>query len=107
MDRDKRWDRIKFAYDTLVKGEGEPVARDALVVAEVALAVVLLTGAGLLVRSFQQIRSIDLGFSPESTLTISGDLPRRSYADAEPVVAMHLRVLDGLGEIPGVDAAGE
>ncbi len=81
-------------------------ARDALVVAEVALAVVLLTGAGLLVRSFQQIRSIDLGFSPESTLTISVDLPRRSYADAEAAVAMHLRVLDGLGEIPGVAAAG-
>ncbi len=81
-------------------------ARDALVVAEVALAVVLLTGAGLLVRSFQQVRAIDLGFRPESTLTFYVDLPRRTYADAEPAVAMHLRVLDGLGEIPGVEAAG-
>ncbi len=82
------------------------LARGALVVAEVGLAVVLLTGAGLLLRSFQQIRAIDLGFRPENTLTFSVDLPEYSYRDPETMGALHQRVLDGLGRIPGVEAAG-
>ena len=81
-------------------------ARGALVVAEVGLAVVLLAGAGLLLRSFQQIRAIDLGFRAENTLTFYVDLPDYSYAGPGPRAAMHRRVLDGLREIPGVEAAG-
>ena len=81
-------------------------ARGALVVAEVGLAVVLLMGAGLLLRSFQQIRAIDLGFRPENTLTFSVDLPEYSYRDPETMGALHQRVLDGLRLIPGVEAAG-
>ena len=81
-------------------------ARGALVVAEVGLAVVLLTGAGLLLRSFQQIRAIDLGFQPENTLTFYIDLPEDSYAGLESAAALHGRVLDGLARIPGVEEAG-
>ena len=81
-------------------------ARGALVVAEVGLAVVLLTGAGLLLRSFQQIRAIDLGFQPENTLTFYVDLPEDSYAGLESAAALHGRVLDGLARIPGVEEAG-
>ncbi len=82
------------------------IARSALVVAEIGLAVVLLTGAGLLLRSFQQIRAIDLGFEPDNTLTFFVDLPEYTYADVEPIHALHRKVLDGLKGIPDVEAAG-
>ena len=82
------------------------IARGTLVVAEVGLAVVLLTGAGLLVRSFQQVRAIELGFEPEGTLAFYVDLPRDRYTEVEPIMAVYGRVLDGLGETPGVEASG-
>ncbi len=97
--------------DTIAKGSRtlsrrRGLARGALVVSEVGLAVVLLTCAGLLLRSFQQIRAIDLGFRPENTLTFYVDLPEYSYASLESVAALHRRVLDGLELIPGVEATG-
>jgi putative ABC transport system permease protein len=76
------------------------------VVAELALAVVLLTGAGLLLRSFQEIRSIDVGFDPEGALTFYVDLPADAYGSAEAAIALHERVLEGLAGISGVEAAG-
>ena len=82
------------------------LARRALVAAEVGLAVVLLAGAGLLLRSFQQIRAIDLGFDPENTLTFDIDLPGYAYANLEPAAALHVRVTEGLGRIPAVEAVG-
>ena len=95
--------------DTIVEGartysRRRGLARGALVVAEMGLAVVLLIGAGLLLRSFQQIRAIDLGFQPDNTLTFYVDLPEDSYAEVESTMALHRRVLDGLGRIPGVEA---
>ena len=97
-------DTIAEGSRTLTRRRG--LARGALVVSEVGLAVVLLTGAGLLLRSFQQIRAIDLGFRPENTLTFYVDLPEYSYASLESVAALHRRVLDGLELIPGVEATG-
>ena len=97
-------DTIAEGSRTLSRRRG--LARGALVVSEVGLAVVLLTGAGLLLRSFQQIRAIDLGFRPENTLTFYVDLPEYSYASLESVAALHRRVLDGLELIPGVEATG-
>jgi putative ABC transport system permease protein len=97
--------------DTLSQGSrthsgGGGPARGALVVAELALAVVLLTGAGLLLRSFQEIRSIDVGFDPEGALTFYVDLPADAYGSAEAAIALHERVLEGLAGISGVEAAG-
>ncbi len=82
------------------------LARGALVVSEIALAVVLLTGAGLLVRSFQQIRRIDVGFDPNHALSISVDLPENPYDGVESALAFHRHVLDGLASIPGVEESG-
>jgi predicted permease len=85
---------------------GGGAARSVLVVAEVSLAVVLLAGAGLLVRSFQELRSIDLGFDPSRTVTFEIDLPGESYETFESMLALHLETLQRLRAIPGVRAAG-
>jgi putative ABC transport system permease protein len=80
--------------------------RGALVVVQIALALVLLTGAGLLVRSFQRIRAVHLGFRPQNVLTLGVQLPGVRYKDAASMQELHRRVVDGLARIPGVEAAG-
>ena len=80
--------------------------RNALVVGEVGVAVVLLFGAGLLIRSFRELRAIDLGFVPTGTLSMQVDLPESRYAEVAPIRALHQRVLEGLRSIPGVRIAG-
>ena len=54
--------------------------RSALVVAELAVALVLLTASGLLLRSFEKMRSVDLGFRTDHTLTAAYNLPRQQYS---------------------------
>src|SRR6185503_7444831 len=56
-------------------------ARRALVVTEVALAVIMLSGAGLLIRSLAKLQAIELGFNPARTLTMQLTLPARRYTD--------------------------
>ena len=85
--------RATVAEGTRTHTPRRGLARSALVVAEVGLAVVLLMGAGLLLRSFQQIRAIDLGFQPDNTLTFYIDLPAYTYVDVESMKALHRRVL--------------
>jgi predicted permease len=80
--------------------------RSVLVVGEIALSLVLLTGAGLLLKSFERLRSVDLGFSGANTLAITVDLPETSYRDATAMRAFYDRVLARLGALPGVVSAG-
>jgi putative ABC transport system permease protein len=81
-------------------------ARRALVVAEVALAAVLLIGAGLLIRSFRALQGVDLGFRPEGILTLRLDLPSTRY-EAIPDQEVFLARLDeSLAAAPGVASAG-
>ena len=80
--------------------------RSALVIAEVALALVLLTGAGLLLRSLHQILSVDPGFHPQNVLTATVDLPDSTYSTAAQMRAFHQNVLARLTELPGLEAAG-
>ena len=61
---------------------GHQRIRSLLVVGEIALALVLLTGAGLLLRSFDRMRSVDLGFDPRNTLAVTVDLPSTRYRNA-------------------------
>jgi putative ABC transport system permease protein len=75
--------------------------RGALVMAEIALALVLLTGAGLLVRSFLQIRSVDPGFRPANILAATVDLPDSRYRTAAQMRALDDRVLAALSILPG------
>jgi predicted permease len=77
-----------------------------LVVAQTSLALVLLVGSGLLVRSFQQILSADLGFESEGRLTFGLYLPDARYPEAVDVVGFHDRLRAGLAAIPGVRGVG-
>jgi len=80
--------------------------RSALMVSEVALALVLLSGAGLLMRSFYRLESVDPGFDPHGILTFRTNLPGAKYHSAELVAAFYRRALDQIRALPGVSAAG-
>ena len=77
-----------------------------LVVVELALAVVLLLGAGLLVRSFNKLMAVDLGFDRENVLTFRVGLPRSNYPKPEQTAAFYKDLLQRLNTLPGVQSAG-
>lgn len=78
-----------------------------LVAAEVAMAVVLLSGSALLLRSFALVLRTDLGFSPEQVTATSVDLPQSTYDRSTGTIpAFHARAIAQLGTLPGVTAAG-
>jgi putative ABC transport system permease protein len=80
--------------------------RAALMVAEVALALVLLTGAGLLARSFARLLAEKPGFDVDPVLTVFVSLPRYAYPDARAQAAFERRAVARLQALPGVVAAG-
>jgi predicted permease len=81
-------------------------ARNFLVVTQVALALVLLVGSGLMVRSFQQLRAIDPGFNAEGVLTFRLAPPPPKYAGPEPLAQFYDELFDRLEELPRVTSAG-
>jgi putative ABC transport system permease protein len=80
--------------------------RDALVVAEVALALILLVSAGLLLQTLKNLHSIDAGFRPENILTLTTRLPSTKYSDPVRRVAYFDAVLSRVRALPGVESAG-
>jgi predicted permease len=80
--------------------------RGALVVLEVALALLLLTGSGLLLKSFAKLRTVELGFNPDRLLTMSLRLPGSRYEDPAQRVNYFQQTLASLQRLPGVQAAG-
>jgi putative ABC transport system permease protein len=80
--------------------------RGALVVLEVALALLLLTGSGLLLKSFAKLRTVELGFNPDRLLTMSLRLPNSRYKDPAQRVNYFQQTLANLQQLPGVQAAG-
>ncbi|HEY6402146.1 MAG TPA: ABC transporter permease, partial [Blastocatellia bacterium] len=81
--------------------------RNALVVFEVALSLVLLSGAGLLMRSFVKLQQMDLGFNPENILFARLPFPRGQYATAAEKQRFYEQLLPRLRALPGVVAATE
>lgn len=82
-------------------------ARNTLVVAQVALALVLLVGAGLMIRSFQALRRVNPGFDrPEHVLTFSLSIPRADIEDPEQVARGHEQIMRTVAAIPGVESVG-
>jgi putative ABC transport system permease protein len=80
--------------------------RSALVVVEVSLAMILLVGAGLLLRSFQRVLETDPGFQPEHVLTASLSLPGFQYKSDAQVRSFYQRLMERLRQLPGVQTAG-
>ena len=87
-------------------GRARSGARRALVVAQVALALVLLAGAGLLARSFAALRAVDPGFAPGHALAFRMAMPNVEYPAAGDVARLVAQVSDSLAALPGVGAAG-
>lgn len=79
--------------------------RQSLVVGEIALAAMLVIGATLALRSFAQIRAVDLGFRPDHVLTIRLDFPEFRFVTPKSAIAYVRQVLDNTRAVPGVSAA--
>jgi putative ABC transport system permease protein len=80
--------------------------RNALVVAEVALAVILVIGAGLMIRSLSALNRLDLGFNTENVLTMRVSVPAAKYDTPEKVVDFYRLLNERVRALPGVEAAG-
>jgi predicted permease len=87
-------------------GRGRARLRQTLLAVEVGLTVVLLIGAGLLLRSYQELRSTDLGFARRDVLTMEMTLPKTSYSTGEQRAAFFEHLLARVRALPGVEAAG-
>lgn len=87
-------------------GRARHRTRNALVVTQVALAFVLVIGSGLMVRSFQALRSVDPGFDSEGVLTFAVRPLPTKYEDAEAVAQFYDRLIERLEAVPGVTRAG-
>jgi putative ABC transport system permease protein len=87
-------------------GRARQQFRVVLVIAEVALSVVLLIGAGLTLHSLMRLTAVDQGFDADGQLTFSAVLSPRRYADAAAITTAADRIVDRLAAIPGVTQAG-
>lgn len=80
--------------------------RSLLVISEIALSLVLLVGAGLMIRSFARLNRVETGFNPEKLLTMGVTLLPTKYPQDEQVGAFYSQLLERLGTAPGVESAG-
>ena len=80
--------------------------RNGLIVIEVALTLVLLVGAGLLIRSFYSLIQVDPGFSYERVLSFNISLPDQQYDTPEKRIAFYRQLIENLRAVPGVQSAG-
>lgn len=97
---------LKEGGRTGTAGGGHARLRSALVVAELAVALMLLIASGLLLRSFEKMRTIDLGFRAGNTLTASYSLPRQQYSTQNSIDSFNLALQSKLEQLPGVQAVG-
>ncbi|HKW99031.1 MAG TPA: ABC transporter permease [Bryobacteraceae bacterium] len=99
-------DSLKEGGRSATSGPRRNRLRSVLVVAELALALVLLVGGGLLMRTFVNLERVPAGFEPRGVLTLSIDLPRARYPDSEHAAAFYKRLLERIEAQPGVRSAG-
>jgi len=83
-----------------------PGTRSVLVVAEVALSMILLVGAGLMIRSFRQLQSVPPGFESRGVLTMNAAVSRSKFSDPGQQIRYYDQVLEKVRALPGVQAAG-
>ncbi|HKP85373.1 MAG TPA: ABC transporter permease [Blastocatellia bacterium] len=87
------------------ESHGRRRLRSLLVVSEFALALMLLIGAGLMVKSFMRLSNVDPGFNPNNILTTRVSLPQARYAQAQQVTAFYQQLLPRVQSLPGVESA--
>ncbi len=90
--------------DTAAGNRGNRI-RSLLVIAEVAITLILLVGAGLLINSFLRLRRIDTGFRTDNLLTMRIDLPMLKYSEPEQRTAFYTELLSRVQALPGVKSA--
>jgi predicted permease len=90
---------------TVSGGPGGQALRNLLVTTQLALALALLVGSGLLIRTFSRLRSVDPGFNPRNLLLVKLQLPASSYAELPRQTGFRREVLRRLNALPGVQAA--
>jgi len=105
------WLTVRSGLDAVLRSHGRRLtshtwSRSVLVVVELALTVVLLTGAGLLFRSYSNVLSADAGFDPHNLLLAETTLSPDRYQAPERRQAFYNRVLERVRSIPGVSSAG-
>jgi predicted permease len=98
-------EKLKESSPAASAGAGRGVLRGALAVAEISLALVLLVGAGLLVKSFYRVLSIDPGFAPEHVLTMNLRLTDMLYPQPQQKAAFFSEALRRVEALPGVKSA--
>jgi putative ABC transport system permease protein len=87
-------------------GSARRSVRGLFVVAQVAAALVLLVGAGLLLKSFQRLQEVSPGFKPDHLLAMQISLPQTKYRDPQQIDAFFVQVLEKIEALPGVEGAG-
>jgi len=97
---------LKEGGRTGTSGSGHARLRSALVVSEIAVALTLLTASGLLLRSFEKMRDVKLGFRPENTLAATYVLPQQQYRTQSAIDEFTKTLLNDLEQLPGVETVG-
>jgi putative ABC transport system permease protein len=97
---------LKQGGHSSTSGHGFRRLRKALVVGEIALALALLIGAGLMVKSFLRLQAVNPGFNPNQLLTMVVSLPRAKYPKSDKIAAFYQQVLEKIKTLPGVQSVG-
>jgi putative ABC transport system permease protein len=98
-------DALREGGRSATAGSARQRLRNAFVVAELAVALVLLVGAGLLIKTFWKLRSVEPGFNPDRLITMRIELPETRYKEVAPQTRFRKQVLAGMNSLPGVQAA--
>jgi len=98
-------DALKDGSAAQMGGLARQHLRGLLVIAEVALSLVLLIGAGLMIKSFWRLQQVNPGFQPQNLVTMTVSLPSSKYQRVAPVVAFYQQLIEKLARLPGAQTA--
>jgi putative ABC transport system permease protein len=96
-------ENLKESGRGVTEGFGRKRIRNLLVIAEVGLSLVLLIGAGLLIKSFLLLRGVNPGFNSENALTMNISIPKQKYTDLNSWTTFYKQLLEKIRSIPGVE----
>jgi putative ABC transport system permease protein len=96
---------LKEGGRSATPGSSHQRVRSTFVIVELAIALVLLVGAGLLVKTFWKLRNVEPGFNSDHLVTMRVELPETRYKEVKPQTAFRRQALAGINSLPGVQAA--